>query len=214
MTLGLNEVWHDRETDVRLNAAPGLWEVRRQPGRYHLEITDAEENLAALEDIRARLKRLNPDMKMVVTVSPVPMGTTFSGQDVVVANSLSKSVLRAAAGAFEARHDDVDYFPSYEIVTLSPRTYAYGPDCLHVSDRIVGHVMEQFMQAYLGEAAPRLAPADFTELAYLDANPDVEDAVRSGALSSGFEHWRHTGRDEGRPLRPEQLSERALRAGV
>lgn len=214
MTLGLNEVWRDQETDTRLNAAPGPWEVRRRPDRYQLEITDAQDNLDALEEIRERLKRLNPAMKMVVTVSPVPMGTTFSDQDVAVANSLSKSVLRAAAGAFEARHADVDYFPSYEIVTLSPRTFAYGLDCLHVSDQIVGHVMEQFMQAYLGEAAPRLAPDDFTELSYLDANPDVEDAVRRGDLSSGFEHWMRTGREEGRPLRTEQLSDRALRAGV
>jgi hypothetical protein len=214
MTLGLNEAWRDAQTGVLLNAAPSLWEVRRHPERYTVEITDVGQNLEALEEIRERLKRLNPEMKLVVTVSPVPMGATFSGHDVMVANSLSKSTLRAAAGAFEARHDDVDYFPSYEMATLSSRGFAYAPDCLHVADRVVSRIMETFLAAYLGPDHPRIAPADFTELQYLDANPDVEDKVRAGELSSGFEHWLTVGRDEGRPLRPDEMTDRARRAGV
>lgn len=214
MTLGLNEAWRDLRSGILLNAAPSLWEVRRDPDRYALEITDVGQNIAALEEIRERLKRLNPDMKVVVTVSPVPMGATFSGNDVMVANNLSKSTLRAAVGAFEAVHDDVDYFPSYEIATLSSRSFAYGPDCLHVADRIVSQIMEKFMAAYLGENHPRLAPDDFTELQYLDANPDVEDLVRSGEIASGFEHWLATGRHEGRALHTADLTERALRAGL
>ncbi|ANF53297.1 hypothetical protein DA69_00015 [Brevundimonas naejangsanensis] len=165
MTLGLNEVWRDQETDTRLNAAPGPWEVRRRPDRYQLEITDAQDNLDALEEIRERLKRLNPAMKMVVTVSPRRRWEPLSQiKTWPWRTACPNRCCGPAAGAFEARHADVDYFPSYEIVTLSPRTFAYGLDCLHVSDQIVGHVMEQFMQAYLGEAAPRLAPDDFTEL--------------------------------------------------
>lgn len=142
------------------------------------------------------------------------MSATFSGLDIAIANSLSKSTLRAAAGAFEAAHDDVDYFPSYEIATLSERSFAYAPDCLHVSDQIVGQIMGVFIGAYLGNAMPRLAPDSFTELGYLDANPDVEDAVRTGQFASGFEHWMQHGRTEGRALQPERLSDRALRAGL
>lgn len=214
MTLGLNEVWRDAATGTRLNAAPDLWTVRRHPDRFTLEVTDVQENLSALEEIRDRLKAINPAMKIVVTVSPVPMGATFSGQDVAVANMLSKSTLRAAAGAFEAAHDDVDYFPSYEIASLSPRSFAYGPDCLHVADRLVSSIMGQFMEAYLGEAAPRLAPEGFTELAYMDANPDVEEAIRRGELVSGFEHWQVAGRHEGRAFAAPETSARALRAGL
>lgn len=214
MTLGLNEVWRDEVTGTRLNAAPDLWTVRRHPGRFKLEVTDAAENRIALEEIRERLKAINPAMKIVVTVSPVPMGTTFSGRDVAVANMLSKSTLRAAAGAFEAGHDDVDYFPSYEIASLSPRAFAYGPDCLHVADRLVSGIMGMFMEAYLGEAAPRLAPEGFTELAYMDANPDVEEAVRRGDLASGFEHWQRQGAAEGRAISTAELTDRARRAGV
>lgn len=214
MTLGLNEVWRDNKTGTLLNAAPGPWEVRRDPGRFVLEITDVQENVAALEEARTLIKALNPAMKIVVTVSPVPMGTTFSGRDVAIANTLSKATLRAAADAFQVRHSDVDYFPSYEIATLTSREFAYAPDCLHVADRVVSHIMGQFLDGYLGESAPRLAPEGFTELQYLDANPDVEDAIRSGALTSGFEHWQTRGRDEGRRLSTTEPTERARRAGA
>lgn len=213
MTLGLNEVWRDTVAGTRLNAAPGLREVRREPGRFVLEITDVEENVAALEEARTLARALNPAMKIVVTVSPVPMGTTFSGRDIAIANTLSKATLRAAADAFQMRHDDVDYFPSFEIATLSSRGFAYAPDCLHVADRVVSHIMGRFLDSYLGEATPRLAPEGFTELQYLDANPDVEDRVRSGELTSGFEHWRTEGEAEGRPMRTAELTERAARAG-
>jgi hypothetical protein len=213
MTLGLNEVWLDRQVNERLNAAPGLWEVRREPERFALEVTGVEENIAALQEIRERLKALNPAVKIVVTVSPVPMGATFSGRDIMVANMLSKSTLRAAADAFQMAYDDVDYFPSYEIVNLSSRSFAYGGDCLHVADRVVSHVMGAFLDCYMG-GAPRLAPDDFTELQYLDANPDVEDAVRKGEFASGFEHWLRFGKNEGRRLKTSTPSERALRAGL
>lgn len=205
MTLGLVEVWRDERLGVYLNAAPSIWSVRRQPGRYTLEVLDVAANVAALESARAALKALRPDLRFIVTVSPVPMAATFTGVDVVVANTLSKSTLRAAANAFVRAHDDVDYFPSYEIVTHSPRDFAYGEDRLHVTDRIVGPVTDTFTRTYIGEIEPR-SPG-FRELPYLAANPDVEAAVRDGTLESGLEHWLAAGQAEGRALTPETPSE-------
>jgi hypothetical protein len=42
----------------------------------------------------------------------------------------------------------------------------------------------------------------FVEQLYLDANPDVSDAIRNGTLQSGLDHWLIHGRREGRLLRP------------
>jgi glycosyltransferase involved in cell wall biosynthesis len=49
-----------------------------------------------------------------------------------------------------------------------------------------------------------MAPPEFDEELYLQANPDVAEAVRNGeyGLRSGFEHWLLTGRREHRLLRP------------
>ena len=40
---------------------------------------------------------------------------------------------------------------------------------------------------------------DFDEETYLQANPDIRQAVAAGTVSSGLEHYRRWGRDEGRP---------------
>jgi hypothetical protein len=47
--------------------------------------------------------------------------------------------------------------------------------------------------AATGDAADPVDP-DFNEATYLRAFPDIADAVRRGALTSGLEHFRQTGR--------------------
>lgn len=47
------------------------------------------------------------------------------------------------------------------------------------------------------DAAPAIPP-EFAERAYLEANPDVAEALAQGLFSSGFEHWLLHGREEGR----------------
>ena len=200
LTLGLVEVWEDRRSGRFLNAAPSLASARREPDRYQLHILDAQANTAALEGIRARLKAMNPTVKLVITVSPVPMTETFSGRDVLAANTYSKSVLRAAAETFANAHDDADYFPSYDMIASSPRATAYASDCVHVTDAVVGQIVQIFLREYL--SVETQAP-DFSELAYLAANPDIEAAVRRAEYASGFHHWRARGEAEGRSMRPE-----------
>ena len=111
----------------------------------------------------------------------------------------------AAAEVFAQSHDDVDYFPSYDIISMSSRAAVYDADCLHISDAAVGHVTQAFLRLYLG-VAPE--PPPFSELSYLQANPDVEAAVRRGEVSSGFEHWQRFGRHEGRALAPTPAAPR------
>jgi hypothetical protein len=199
ITLGLNEVWWDAKSNRYLNAAPSFFSVRREPQRYSLEIVDVEANVNALEEIRNRLLDLRPHAKIVITVSPVPLSETFSGKDVMVANTLSKATLRVAAEAFASNHNDVDYFPTFDMISMSPRALAYEADCLHVTDQAVGQAVRQFVGLYMQKD---VEPIPFNELAYLTANPDVDAAVRSGSLESGFEHWLQHGRAEGRAIAP------------
>ena len=60
---------------------------------------------------------MNPRVKVILTVSPVPLVATAEEAHVLVATTLSKSVLRVAAEVVSARGRDVAYFPSYEIIT-------------------------------------------------------------------------------------------------
>ena len=203
VTLGLIEAWRDNDTGVWQNMAPPFFLARRAPGRFTLAITSVEENLAALETLRDIVLAANPGIKTIVTVSPVPLDTTFSGKDIFVANTHSKSVLRATAERFTHRHADVDYFPSYEMIIGSARNETFARDCLHVRDVAVRAVISRFLSLYLPDL--NTEDNDFVEMLYLAANPDVEAAVRRGELISGFHHWRDAGRREDRRLAPQVI---------
>jgi tetratricopeptide (TPR) repeat protein len=155
MTLGLAEAWYDSKTELYLNIMPHRSARDREPDRFQFHVLDYNDILQCLEDIYSLLRTYgNPDIKVLLTVSPVALSATFSGNDVLVANSYSKSVQRAAVEAFVQRHDGVDYFPSYESVTLSDRRRAWRDDQAHASDEIVRYNVLKMMGAYMGGEHP------------------------------------------------------------
>ena len=149
ITLGLAEAWYDHETSLYLNTAPPQAATNSQPKRFSLDVLDYNDIYSSLERIYAILERAgHPDFKVLITVSPVPFKATFSGQDAITANTYSKAVQRAACQAFVARHDNVDYFPSFEIVTMSHREFVYERDNIHVSNSAVAYIVDQVLAAY------------------------------------------------------------------
>ena len=152
ITLGLVEVWRDLEADIYLNQTPIPSLFKTQPHRYEFHLTSFAQNWANLEAIHALLSRYgHPDLHIVVTVSPVPLLATFSKMDVVLATSYAKSLLRTVAQEWAAAHENVDYFPSYEIVQNSERGAVWEPDLIHVKVAGLHHIMELFLQSYLAE---------------------------------------------------------------
>jgi hypothetical protein len=158
MTLGLVEAWFDQTTGVYLNGAPPLSTMQAQPDRFRLEVLTPDEILKTLEEIHDLLERFgHPDFRILLTVSPVPMKNTFTGQDAVAANTYSKSALRAAAEMFVRTHPRVDYFPSYEIVTLTPRSSAFIQDNRHVTPQVVDTIVDRVVACYCPDANPEEA---------------------------------------------------------
>lgn len=150
MTLGLVEVWYDSLAKVFLNTTPIKQMRELHPGRYKFSVTDYVANLDNLEKIYTVLKQFgHPDLRVIVTVSPVPLMATYSKQDVVIANTYSKSTLRAVAQDWAARHDNVQYFPSYEIVMNSKHSAAWEDDLRHVQGKAVRHVMDLFVKNFV-----------------------------------------------------------------
>jgi hypothetical protein len=150
VTLGLVEVWRDLDADTYLNTTPPPAAIASYPGRYEFYVSNFAENFANLERIHDLLRRFgHPDTKIIVTVSPVPLMVTFTQQDIIVANTYSKSLLRTAAQEWAAAHDNVHYFPSYEIVMNSARDAAWLEDLRHVQGRLVNHIMDIFLRHYL-----------------------------------------------------------------
>jgi GSCFA family len=154
ITLGLAEVWRDKIADIFLNHTPIPEALRSHPDRYEFHITNFAQNLSNLERIHTLLSQFgHPDVQVVVTVSPVPLMATFSGEDVVIANTYSKSMLRTVAQEWAAAHKNVHYFPSYEIVQNSDRVVTWEEDLRHVKGEVANHVMKLFLRHYF-EGSP------------------------------------------------------------
>jgi len=152
ITLGLAEVWRDRIAETFINTTPLPEAVRRHPDRYEFHVSSFAENLANLAKIHHVINHFgHSDTQIVVTVSPVPLMATFSNDDIVVANSYSKSVLRAVAQEWASAHQNVHYFPSYEIVLNSDRATSWLEDLRHVRGEVVQHIMKVFLDSYLRE---------------------------------------------------------------
>jgi GSCFA family len=200
ITLGIVEVWYDKATQLYLNVTPSPYTIEQFPGRFTVHVSDYTENYARLTETLDVLTAVGrPDLRIVVTVSPVPMHRTFTAADVLSANVYGKSTLRAVAGDAVRDRPNAEYFPSYELVTVSDRSRAYAPDQAHVTEDAGEAVARTFLSAF-GLAANRDHP-EFLEKDYLRANPDVRAAVAEGTFASGYEHWIRHGRADGRPLR-------------
>lgn len=153
LTLGLAEAWYDSETGLYANTIFPQQTINKYPGRFRLHVLSYGDILDQLQRIHATLSQFgHPDFRILVTVSPVPFKVSFSGKDALMANTYSKSVQRAAVEAFSLAHDNVDYFPSYEIVTLTDRRVSLEGDNMHVQRPVVAEIMNRVVSAYAPQA--------------------------------------------------------------
>ncbi|NDV01514.1 GSCFA domain-containing protein [Pseudoroseicyclus tamaricis] len=151
LTLGYVETWYDRALGLYLNVMPPMQAIRAEPERFEFRVLSYRDVLEGLEQLHALLCRhRTKPLKMLVTVSPVPLLATFRDMDVLVANAYSKSVQRAALDEFLIGKAGVDYFPSYEFVTLSSPEVAWSRnDYRHVAPELVDRIMSNVLTRYL-----------------------------------------------------------------
>lgn len=138
VTLGLAEAWFDKRLRIYLNVTPPRAIVQGEPGRFELHQLDYTQNMAALERIVALIERhCAAATRIILTVSPVPFQATFSEDDVVVANTYSKSVLRTVAQDYAGKNSRVKYIPIYDSIANTNPDAAWEPDRIHVDSEIV-----------------------------------------------------------------------------
>lgn len=156
-TLGLTESWEHGPSGTIYPTAPGTIAGRFDPDIHRFVNFRAEEIKADFMALRALFHTINKDIRFLLTVSPVPLTATASGGHVLPATIYSKSVLRTAAGELAEDHDDIDYFPSYEIVSSHPSGGRYFEANMRaVHPRGVRKVMNAFLAAH--DSAADLTP--------------------------------------------------------
>ncbi len=110
--------------------------------RELLGVADVQENLS---EVFRLLADVNPELRVVLTVSPVR-----HTRDTLPLNSVSKSVLRLAGHYLAEQFPHVSYFPAYEIVMDELRDYRfYEPDLIHPDSVAREHIYRNFVKAYL-----------------------------------------------------------------
>lgn len=160
-TLGQTEAWRDRDGGHVFAVCPGTAGGTFDAGRHEFVNFSYADCLADMERAIAHLRHANPRIKVILTVSPVPMVATASGQHVLVANTRTKSTLRAVATTLAESHPDVDYFPSYELITQPPfRAMFYDPNLRTVCRAGVDFVMSRFFAAHGADDAAATGAAD------------------------------------------------------
>lgn len=189
-TLGLTEGWENARTGQPYPMCPGTvagqFDASAHVFRNYFVAETSRDMGAALDAMR----RLNPGLRVLLTVSPVPLTATASGQHVLVATTYSKSALRAVAGELAATDHAVDYFPSYEIIAGAPaRAGFFAPNMRSVETAGVDLVMRHFF-AGLDRSGPaaheREAEADAEREEAVETRMATEDLACEESLLEGF----------------------------
>jgi hypothetical protein len=144
LTFGLTECWRVKSNGLYAALGP---DTERDPTFPLLEFrpTTFAENL---DNLRATLNAIwsaFPDKRVLVTVSPVRLQRTWTGDDVISANLRSKATLLAAVGQIRDEYPRLIYWPSFEFSMLGD---VYWLDGIHVRSDVVDQIVNSLLETY------------------------------------------------------------------
>ena len=133
ITLGTSWVYEDSGTVVsNCHKVPA--------SKFTKRLLNYEEQQVILKDLVEMLQKINPVIKIILTVSPVR-----HIKDGMAENSVSKAILRMLCDFVIQEFRQVFYFPSYEIMIDDLRDYRfYKPDLIHPNEVAEKHIIDLF----------------------------------------------------------------------
>ncbi|QHQ35666.1 GSCFA domain-containing protein [Algicella marina] len=175
-TMGLTEGWINSEHEYSYAMCPGTLAGEFDEARHRFVNWRYTEVARHMRQVLRRIAKVNSNIHVLLTVSPVPLTATASGSHVLPATTYSKSVLRAVAGDLAEDFDFVEYFPSYEIITAP----VFGGRFFETNRRSVKpegveHVMKTFfagLASAFGEAQDEVTVPTVDEM-----EPEGEDEL-------------------------------------
>jgi tetratricopeptide (TPR) repeat protein len=169
MTLGVAGGFFDTTNNNVIVPDSVLNLVKQLGARYEFRFMSVNENLENVSKVIQTVKNLNDKIKIILTVSPVPLSHSFGTKSALVADCLSKSTLRVVASEICRIYPEVIYWPSFEIFRWvgSTRSSFYGEDdhnAGHPSSRIIAQTINSFIDTFSLDSTMlgrRVAPSDF-----------------------------------------------------
>ena len=179
-TVGLSEVWLDIENDSYLPISPGCGYGSSDGLRFVPRQLTSIDIRFFLTAIKEKLKFLNPSLKVILTLSPIPLVATHTTENAITANCVSKFTQYVALREWlieVGETSDFYYFPSFEIVT-NPMFLSkfFQSDYRSVTQAAEDAVMREFFGSFLkihesSFAAHGSARADSQPAATSESNP-------------------------------------------
>lgn len=146
LTVGLSEIWFSKR-DGSVFYQPPPAKVYH-PDLHGFRFATVGENVEHLRAAIGYLRRVSPECRVILTVSPVPLRATFRKMNVLTANAESKASLLIAVQRVTSPADGVHYFPSYELVSTVIRA-PFKPDHRHPRHEVTDTVWEIFTKSFL-----------------------------------------------------------------
>lgn len=112
---------------------------------FEKKILDAETIVKEFKSLHNALLKINPEIRIVLTISPVR-----HINDGIVNNQLSKSILHVAVHKITGENKNCFYFPAYELQMDDLRDYRfYCSDMVHPGDVATAYIWEKFKETYV-----------------------------------------------------------------
>jgi hypothetical protein len=183
-TFGHTETWRHKKDGAILQLAPGVaggeWDDNVFEF-YNMMVSEVVRDFLAAVD---RIHEVNPNVRIILTVSPVGIIATYEDRHVVVSNSAVKAILRAAADEVTRLRPNIAYFPSYDLATVSPNVQRfYREDTRRITGIGIDHTMRIFFDHFTDrESAGSATPLKLDVAAEAETNSRVvcdEEAIET-----------------------------------
>lgn len=120
--------------------------------KFKKKLLSADEVITILDGLIYRLKKFNPGLKIIFTISPVR-----HLRDGFVENNRSKATLINAVHHMVDKFEGLYYFPVYELVIDDLRDYRFfAEDMVHPNYAATNYVWEKFIKACMDEPSQEL----------------------------------------------------------
>lgn len=114
---------------------------------FKKELLSVENIVTDYKLLFEELKKINPQLNIILTVSPVKYL-----RDGLIENNLSKSILIQSVHQLLTATANCHYFPAYELVTDDLRDYRfYKEDMAHPNEQAINYVWEKFSEVYFSD---------------------------------------------------------------
>lgn len=142
LTLGTAWVYELKENGQIVNNCH-----KTPASQFNRRKLSVEECISILGKSIARLRKHNPNLHVIFTVSPIR-----HWKDGAHENQVSKATLFLAIDELQKSTENISYFPAYELLMDDLRDYRfYDEDMLHPSATAVEYIWEKFTETYFSK---------------------------------------------------------------